>query len=160
MQNRRQFATYSVAATAVAASGSVALSTPAIQSPGSKSPGRGNPIAVSTYSFWRFKDDSKVPVEQCIDEAARMGFDAVELLLMQMDNQEPAYLQKLKQRALVNGVSLCGFSTHQGFVSPDAAVRQKNVGLTIQQIELAYQLGIPTMRINTGRWGPRRTSTN
>ena len=114
---------------------------------------RGNPIAVSTYSFWRFKDDSKLPVEQCIDEAARIGFDAVELLLMQMDSQEPAYLQKLKQRAFINGVSLCGFSTHQGFVSPDEAVRQKNIDLTIQQIELAYQLGIPTMRINTGRWG-------
>ena len=25
--------------------------------------------------------------------------------------------------------------------------------MAIQQIELAYKLGIPTMRLNTGRWG-------
>jgi len=53
----------------------------------------------------------------------------------------------------VNGVDLCGFSTHQGFLSPDEAVRQKNIDHTIHCIELAYQLGIPTMRVNTGTWG-------
>ncbi|QDU89764.1 Xylose isomerase-like TIM barrel [Pirellulimonas nuda] len=114
---------------------------------------RGNPIAVSTYSFWRFKDDSKLSMERCIDEAARMGFDAVELLHIQMESEERGYLQRLKQRALINGVSLCGLSTHQGFVSPDKQVRQKNIDHTIHTIELAYQLGIPTMRVNTGRWG-------
>lgn len=114
---------------------------------------RRNPIAVSTYSFWRFKDDSKLSIEQCIDEAARMGFDAVEVLQIQMEKEEPAYLQRLKQRALVNGLDLCGLSTHQGFVSPDAEVRQKNIDHTIRSIELAYALGIPTMRVNTGRWG-------
>jgi L-ribulose-5-phosphate 3-epimerase len=153
MQDRRQFATRCAALTTIGVSGSLISNAAAKEAPTPQSQRRGNPIAVSTYSFWRFKDDSKVPVEQCIEEAARMGFDAVELLLMQMDSQEPAYLQKLKQRALINGVALCGFSTHQGFVSPEEAVRKKNIDLTIEQIELAYQLGIPTMRINTGRWG-------
>lgn len=151
-ENRRQFAARCAAFTAVGASGALASDVSAQGKPVPLSQRRGNPIAVSTYSFWRFKDDSKVPVEQCIDEAARMGFDAVELLLRQMDSEEPAYLQRLKQRALVNGVSLCGFSTHQGFVYADPAERQKNADLTIHQIELAYQLGIPTMRVNTGRW--------
>jgi sugar phosphate isomerase/epimerase len=114
---------------------------------------RGNPIAVSTYSFWRFKDDSKLPVERCIDEAARMGFDAVEILHIQMENEDNSYLQKLKQRAFVNGLSLCGLSTHQSFVSPDEAVRKKNIDHTVHAIELAYAMGIPTMRVNTGRWG-------
>ena len=96
--------------------------------------------------------------ERCIDEAARMGFDGVELLLIQMEKDQggepsPGYLQRLKQQAFVNGLDLCGFSTHQGFVTPDEAKRQANVDKTIHQIELAYQLGIPTMRINTGRWG-------
>lgn len=115
------------------------------------------PIAVSTYSFWRFKKDSQLPVEECIDHAADMGFDAVELLLIQMEEklgvEGPKYLQQIKRRALINGIDLCGFSTHQGFVSPDSAVRQRNIDKTIEQIELAYALGIPTMRVNTGRWG-------
>jgi L-ribulose-5-phosphate 3-epimerase len=116
-----------------------------------------NRIAVSTYSFWRFKRDSKLSIERCIDEAARMDFDAVEILHIQMESEKPDYLQRLKQRAFVNGLDLCGLSTHQGFVSPDAEVRQKNIDHTIHTIELAYQLGIPTMRVNTGRWGTTKS---
>jgi sugar phosphate isomerase/epimerase len=144
-----------------AAAAAAALTIPAARSRGetfATTPrGGGNPIAVSTYSFWRFKDDSKLSIEQCIDEAARMGFDGVEILHIQMENDEPAYLQRLKQRAFVNGLALCGFSTHQGFLSPDEAVRQRNIDHTIRTIELAYQLGIPTIRVNTGRWGTTRS---
>jgi sugar phosphate isomerase/epimerase len=32
-------------------------------------------------------------------------------------------------------------------------VRQKNIDHTLRCIELAYRLGIPTLRVNTGRWG-------
>ena len=114
---------------------------------------RGNPIAVSTYSFWRFLDGLKLPIEKCIDLAAGWGFDGVEILHMQMESEQNAYLQKLKRHALINGVDLCGFSTHQGFVSPKKEVRQKNIDHTLKCIELAYQLGIPIIRVNTGRWG-------
>lgn len=112
-----------------------------------------NRIGVSTYSFWRFRDDSKISIETCIDEAARMGFDGIELLHVQMDGDSNGYLQNLKRRAFVNGLDLIGMSTHQGFVSPDAAVRQKNIDHTLKCIEIAYKLGLPTIRINTGRWG-------
>ena len=112
-----------------------------------------NPIAVSTYSFWRFNDDSKLDMVKCIDLAARYGFDAVELLRVQMEDQvDDAYLQKLKRQAFVNGMSLCGMSTHQDFVTPDAADREANVKLTADLIEMSYKLGIPTIRVNTGRW--------
>ena len=67
-------------------------------------------------------------------------------------NPTPA-LQKLKRQAHSLGLALMGFSTHQGFVSPDPAIRQANIQKTLDQIEIAYRLGIPTMRINTGRWG-------
>ena len=115
---------------------------------------RGNPIGVSTYSFWRFdgpKED--YPIAYCIDEAARLGFDGVEILHIQMESEDHSHLQDLKRRALEQGIDLYGFSTHQGFVSPEPDVRQENVDKTIHQIELAHAMGIPTMRINTGRWG-------
>jgi L-ribulose-5-phosphate 3-epimerase len=116
-------------------------------------PAPGNHIAVSTYSFWQFRHNDLRDVGKCIDLAAEWGFDGVEILHRQMENESPGYLQKLKQRAFINGLSLSGFSTHQGFLSPDKAVRQKNIDHTIHCIELAYALGIPTMRVNTGTWG-------
>jgi sugar phosphate isomerase/epimerase len=74
-----------------------------------------------------------------------------------MESEEPAYLQRLKRRAFVNGLSLSGFSTHQGFLSPDANERKRNIDHTIHTIELAYALGIPTIRVNTGRWGTTKS---
>jgi sugar phosphate isomerase/epimerase len=70
-----------------------------------------------------------------------------------MDDVSRGYLQNLKRRAFVNGLALCGFSTHQTFVSPDAEVRKKNLEHTVRCLELAHEMGIPTMRVNTGRWG-------
>ena len=123
------------------------------QEPASEQPFVPNSIAVSTYSFWRFNDDSKLDMVKCIELAARYGFDAVELLRVQMEDLvDDAYLQKLKRQAFVNGMSLCGMSTHQDFVTPDAADREANVKLTTDLMEMSYKLGIPTIRVNTGRW--------
>ena len=108
-------------------------------------------IGVSTYSFWHFKGEP-VDIAHCIDSAAAMGFDGVEILHQQMGGEDNGYLQDLKRRAFTQGLDLMGFSTHQGFVSPDKAVRQKNIDHTLRCIDLAYRLGIPTLRVNTGRW--------
>jgi len=147
--NRRQLLTHGPLALAAA---SVVRRTHATEEAAS-SKGVSNRIAVSSYSFWQFRHDELRDLERCIDLAGEMGFDGVELLHRQMQNEENGYLQRLKRRAFVNGLDLCGFSTHQGFLSPDAAVRQKNIDHTIHCIELAYQLGIPTIRVNTGTWG-------
>lgn len=121
-------------------------------------PIRHNPIGVSTYSFWQFNGPKEnVPIESCIEKAAAMGFDGIELLLVQMTSEENSYLQKLKKLAFHSGLDLCGFSTHQGFLRPDKAYRDENIQKTIHQIELAYKLGIPTMRLNTGRWGTTKS---
>lgn len=147
---RRQFlaagATFALAGAAHSAVAAPAASEPT-------APAHPNRVAVSTYSFWQFRHDDLRDVERCIDLAAEMGFDGVEILHRQMTDESNATLQRLKRRAFSHGVDLCGFSTHQGFLSPDPAVRKKNVDHTIHCIELAYALGIPTMRVNTGTWG-------
>jgi L-ribulose-5-phosphate 3-epimerase len=149
--DRRRFLTGAVGATLVAS----AARSRADDAP--SRPKRPNRIAVSTYSFWQFNRNDFRDIEKCIDLAADMGFDGVEILHRQMQDESNAYLQKLKQRAFRNGLDLCGFSTHQTFLSPKKEVRQKNVEDTQRYIELAYRLGIPTIRVNTGTW---RTSKN
>jgi hypothetical protein len=123
----------------------------------SPAPRRANRIAVSTYSFWQFRHQHLRDIEKCIDLAADIGFDGVEILHRQMEDESNNYLQQLKRRAFANGLDLCGFSTHQTFLSPHREVRQKNVKHTLRCIELAYRLGIPTMRVNTGTWGTSKS---
>ena len=118
-----------------------------------------NPIGVSTYSFWQF-NGRETPIEYCIDKSAEYGFDGVELLLIQMESEENSYLQKIKKHAFHSGLDIMGLSTHQSFVSPDNNKRLENIKLTQHQIEVAYSLGIPTIRINTGRWGTTNSQGN
>ncbi|MCK5067253.1 MAG: sugar phosphate isomerase/epimerase [Bacteroidales bacterium] len=158
MINRRNF----LQAGALAAAGTaLAGCTPKEQSAEAAEPKkniRQNPIGVSTYSFWQFNGPPEdTPIEECIDKAAAMGFDGIELLLVQMTSEENGYLNNLKKRAFHNGLDLMGFSTHQGYVFPEKENRDKEIEKTIHQIELAYQLGIPTMRLNTGRWGTSKS---
>ena len=158
--NRRDFL-FGSAATTVGLGGLAAMSPHAQGEPNADADSaagtwRGNPIAVSTYSYWRYRADSKLKIEDCIALAGETGFDAVEILEIQMHRKDNAYLQSLKRQALVAGLDLCGMSTHQDFVSPEAEERKANIDRTIGSIELAYKLGIPTIRVNTGRWGTSR----
>lgn len=114
---------------------------------------RHTPIGISTYSYWRYNDDSKLAIEDCIVHSAEFGFDGVEILHVQMPQEDNAYLQMLKTTAHREGLCLMGFSTHQSFIFTDPAKRRENIEHTNKCIELAYRMGIPTMRVNTGRWG-------
>jgi sugar phosphate isomerase/epimerase len=148
MTTRRQF----LAATAALA----ALPVVAAKEKKEKRPFRPNPIGVSTYSYWQFRHKHLRDIEKCIALAADQGFDGVELLHRQMEDTSNPTLQKIKRRALTEGLALIGFSTHQGFLSPSKETRAKNIKDTVAQIEIAHALGIPTMRVNTGTWGTRK----
>jgi sugar phosphate isomerase/epimerase len=141
------------AAAPLAAAANPAKPAGATETKPGKPNARPNPIGISTYSFWGFRRDELRPAEICIDHAARMGFDGVELLQVQLMATDNASLQKIKRHAFVNGLALMGFSTHQGFLSPDKAKRKKHIDHTLDCLEQAYRLGIPTMRVNSGRWG-------
>jgi L-ribulose-5-phosphate 3-epimerase len=108
-------------------------------------------LAVSSYSYWHFKTE-KYPIEKVIEHAASLGFDGVEILHRGMDNETPAYVNNLKRLAFRNSVALPMLSIHQDFVDPDAAARQKDVDHTKKWIDLANSLGIPAIRLNSGRW--------
>lgn len=125
-------------------------------SAGGGGPRVSNPIGLSTYSLWRFRNEELRDIDRCIDIASELGFDGVELLLYQIEQNEllsHAKLMSYKRRAQRLGLPLMGLSTHQGFVTPDREARRENIDRTIAQIQIASDLGIPTMRVNTGRWG-------
>ncbi|NNM28285.1 MAG: sugar phosphate isomerase/epimerase [Akkermansiaceae bacterium] len=146
--DRRRFLTMAGGAAPVAAAPRVHAAAEA-----AAVPSRPNRIGVSSYSFWAFHRDELRPLETNLDHAARMGFDGLEILQRQLVSTDRATLQKIKRHAFLLGLDLMGFSTHQGFLSPDEEVRKRNVAHTLDCLEQAYQLGIPTIRVNSGTWG-------
>ncbi len=108
-------------------------------------------LGISTYSYWHFTR-TKYPIEKVIDNASALGVEGVDILHRQMESEEQSYMQKLKRHAFINGIDLICLSIHQDFVSPDPEYLKRNIEHTKHCIELAYAMGIPLIRLNSGRW--------
>jgi L-ribulose-5-phosphate 3-epimerase len=108
-------------------------------------------LSISSYSYWHFTGD-KFPIEKVIDEAAKLGVEGIDILHRQMESEENKYIQELKRRAYLNGIAFTCLSIHQSFVSPDKEFLKKQIEHTKNCIELAAKMGIPCMRLNSGRW--------
>ena len=72
-------------------------------------------LAVSTYSYWHFRI-GEIPVQRVIEDAARLGFDGVEILHRQMDGRVAGLPQQAEAAAFRNGLALPMLSIHQDFV--------------------------------------------
>ena len=115
-------------------------------------------LAIATYSYWHFRDP-KLSIETVMDKAAELGVEGVDILHRQMDipEKEPltaehrASLHRLKRHAFRNGLEICCVSTHQSFVKAKPEELTDNVEHTKKCVEIAYELGCPCIRINTGR---------
>src|ERR1700712_3039465 len=99
---RRHF----LASTLAAGSAVAAKIAPTAPVPETTKPRIKNRIGVSTYSFWGFDRGEFQSIEKCLELAADMGFDGVEILQVQMDDFSPATLQKIKRRAFSLGLDL------------------------------------------------------
>jgi L-ribulose-5-phosphate 3-epimerase len=116
-------------------------------------------LGIASYSYWHFRDP-KVTIHQVIEKAGQLGVSGVDILHRQMDIPEKemltaghrGYLRELKRHALRHGVGLIGLSIHQDFVDPSRAELQVQIDHTHKCIEIAYELGVPCVRINSGRW--------
>jgi sugar phosphate isomerase/epimerase len=154
MINRRSFLA------GAAATGALALA-PQVVVAGSKTKPRGKRIklGIASYSYWHFKTE-RAPIETVIDKAAEIGVEGVDILHRQMDvpekdpitSEHRTYFQKLKRHAFRSGIDLVALSIHQNFVQAEAAERQKQIEHTHKCIEIAYELGVPCIRLNSGRW--------
>ena len=108
-------------------------------------------FAIATYSYWHFREP-KVTVQQVIDHAHNIGVDGVDVLHVQMDNESPEYIRSLVDRAQDKDIELICLSIHQDFVDPDKEKRDKNIDHTKKCIDIAHDLGITYIRLNSGRW--------
>ncbi len=109
-------------------------------------------FAVSSYSYWHFQP-TKYPIEKVIEHASDLGFDGVEILHRQMEAESVAYMNKLKRMAFDRGLALPLLSIHQNFLQPDKVKRRADIEHTFKCINMAVQMGIPCVRMNTGSWG-------
>jgi L-ribulose-5-phosphate 3-epimerase len=108
-------------------------------------------LGTSTYSYWHFTPEV-TPIETVLEAAHDLGLHGIEILHRQLASEENSYLQGLKRRAFQLGLDLYNLSIHQDFVWESAEERQEHIDHTIRCIELANNLGIGSIRVNSGGW--------
>ncbi len=106
-------------------------------------------LGTSSYSYWHFTPEV-TPLESVMENAARLGLAGVEILHRQMTSEENSYLQSLKRHAFQLGLDIYNFGIHQDFVWLDVEDRQREIVHTLRCIDLAHEMGIPSIRINSG----------
>jgi len=153
--NRRKFFTTTACLGASVAVGAVAAET----RPEISTPRKHIKLGIASYSYWHFRTE-KVPIETVIEKSADLGVSGVDILHRQMEipEREPltaahrSYLRNLKRHAFRNGIDLACLSIHQDFVDPNPDVLKQQVEHTKKCIEIAAELGVPCIRLNSGRW--------
>jgi sugar phosphate isomerase/epimerase len=108
-------------------------------------------LGTSSYSYWHFTPE-KTPFETVFAEAHKLGLTGVEILHRQMISEENSYLQALKRNAFHLGLDLYNLSIHQDFIWETAEERQQHIDHTLHCIDLAHELGIGSIRVNSGGW--------
>ncbi len=109
-------------------------------------------LAVSTWSLNRWRREQGKSLTDAIDAIADLGAPAVEFAFTDHDEalNTVAGAAKLRRRAEKHGLAIAGYCTGAEFLRP-AAEQRKVVELLRQRIDVAVELGAPTMRHDVTR---------
>lgn len=112
-------------------------------------------LCVSTYSLlrWRTKENKKI--EHCIDWLASIGLTAIEFsgLGENFDGDPIRRARALRKRCEKNGMKVASYCV-PGELLVDAKQQRKVINQIKQQIDVAAELGAPSMRHDVTR-GPK-----
>ena len=147
---RRRFLNSGTILAASSAAPSLAAAGPIRRNPGTKIK-----LALNSYSFNRPLRDGRMTLFDLIDFCAEHGFSGLDATGYYFPGypKPPAddYIYKLKRKAFVNGITICGTGVRNEFAVPDSSARAADVALVKQWIEVAQKLGATEMRVFSGR---------
>jgi sugar phosphate isomerase/epimerase len=115
-------------------------------------------IALNAYSFDRPLRDGSMNLEDVVDYCARHGIEALDATGYYFKGYpttpDDEYAYRLKRRAFLNGVSICGTGVRNEFAIPDPAARTNDAKMVKNWIEVARKLGATVIRVFSGRKVP------
>lgn len=113
-------------------------------------------LAVSTYSLARWRREQGKRVEQCLDWLASVGVEAVEFVRLGEEpvKQPRQRARRLRQRCERLGLRIVGYCTPGELYQHDEAGQRQEIDRIKQEIDIAAELGAPSMRHDVTR-GPK-----
>jgi len=110
-------------------------------------------LSIAAYSFRQLLTGPKksMTLDDFIDRAAEWDVDAVEPTSYYFpDPPTPEYCRRLRRHAFLLGLGISGTAIRNTFTYPSAADRAREIAHVKRWIDLAVDLGAPTIRIFAG----------
>jgi sugar phosphate isomerase/epimerase len=156
-ESRRTFLKTVGAAAAVTGFGSSAAAIEPIKR-------RGGPqmkLSLAAYSFRKYLTDYRrgganaakgtMTLDDFVDLCADYGLPGTEVTSYYVPEPVPdRYLQRLRRRALLAGLTVSGTAIGNTFTHPPGAERDREIAYTKRWIDRAADMGAPTIRIFAG----------
>lgn len=124
---------------------------------------KGKPVfkvGCAAYSYRKYMTAKESPMtwDQFLETAAEIGCDGVELTSYYFPpDVDAAYINRVKRRAFLLGLDVCGTSVGNKFTVPPGEERDKQVSAVKGWINHAAEMGAPCMRVFAGG-APQGTS--
>jgi sugar phosphate isomerase/epimerase len=154
--SRREFSTSVAAAAGLAMAPAHALAMDPVKRVGSPR----MKLSLAAYSFRGYLTDHRrgaapkpgaMTLESFVDLCAGYPLDGVELTSYYVPEPLPAaYLQRLRRRAFLLGLTVSGTAIGNTFTHPPGPKRDAEMAYAKQWIDRAAELGAPTIRIFAG----------
>ncbi len=118
-------------------------------------PGYHIKLALNAYSFNRPLQNGEMTLEEMIDYAASLNFDAVDLTGYYFPDypEVPSrdYVNKIKRQAFLLGLDISGTGVRNDFTLIEADERQRHVAHVKDWIIAASEMGAPVIRVFAGK---------
>jgi len=107
-------------------------------------------LSTCAYSYRDLLTTGKMTLEECLDQAAAIGLDGVELTAYYFPELTSQYLNYIKREVFVRGLDVSGTAVGGNFSHEDASKRREQIEHVKQWIERSAQLGSPVLRVFAG----------
>jgi sugar phosphate isomerase/epimerase len=127
-----------------------------------KSPAPRLRVGCAAYSFRSYLDlkKAKMTLEEFMTHCAEWGADGVELTEYYFPKPvTSAYVLRLKRHALASGLAITGTPIGNRFTLPPGEARDAQIASVRRWIDVAADLGAPTVRIFAGGAAPGTDAT-
>jgi len=151
---RRRFMSGALSTAAVLAVGPARRGSLCAQGKVSRTGGTRVRLGLNAYSFNEPLRAGTMTLDDLVDYCAQHGFDGLDATGYYFPGYpnvpDDAFLHRLKRRAFLNGVTICGTGVRNDFAVPDAEARRRDVTMVKNWIVAAATLGATVVRIFAG----------
>lgn len=115
-------------------------------------------LTLNAYSFNRPLTNRTMDLEEMIEYAAKLNFDAVDLTGYYFPGYPDVplkdYTNKIKRQCFLLGLDISGTGVRNDFTLPDTSERKKHIAHVKNWIIAASELGAPVIRVFAGKKVP------